>query len=142
MKCKEDVDCEKLFRGHGILTRSEKRFGSDPKCENKHAEQGWGVWSLCEEALNHPWDCKWKLRAFMPTHKIATFKERVLHPLPICLGIAARQNWMKWNNLLCFQSVANDVSCAKTFQCSFSSILLTSKIQCKELEFWVVVFKG
>ncbi|XP_022846428.1 L-tryptophan--pyruvate aminotransferase 1-like [Olea europaea var. sylvestris] len=40
MKCKEDVDCEKLFRGHGILTRSEKRFGSDPKCENKHAEQG------------------------------------------------------------------------------------------------------
>ncbi|CAI9761741.1 unnamed protein product [Fraxinus pennsylvanica] len=31
MKCKEDVDCEELFRGHKILTRSGKRFGSDQK---------------------------------------------------------------------------------------------------------------
>ncbi|KAL2484513.1 L-tryptophan--pyruvate aminotransferase 1 [Abeliophyllum distichum] len=31
MKCEEEVDCEKLLRGHKILTRSGKRFGSDQK---------------------------------------------------------------------------------------------------------------
>ncbi|KAI3467565.1 hypothetical protein Pfo_024228 [Paulownia fortunei] len=31
MKCKEGVDCEKLFRGHKILTRSGRRFGSNPE---------------------------------------------------------------------------------------------------------------
>ncbi|KAJ0506968.1 putative transaminase [Helianthus annuus] len=31
MKCKEGIeDCEKLFRNHKILTRSGRRFGSDP----------------------------------------------------------------------------------------------------------------
>ncbi|KAK6160221.1 hypothetical protein DH2020_003602 [Rehmannia glutinosa] len=29
IKCKEGVDCEKLFREHKILTRSGKRFGGD-----------------------------------------------------------------------------------------------------------------
>ncbi|KAL6547387.1 hypothetical protein OROMI_023108 [Orobanche minor] len=29
IKCKEGVDCEKLFRGHKILTRSGRRFGCD-----------------------------------------------------------------------------------------------------------------
>ncbi|KAG8366084.1 hypothetical protein BUALT_Bualt17G0039100 [Buddleja alternifolia] len=28
MKCKEGMDCEKVFRGHKIVTRSGKRFGS------------------------------------------------------------------------------------------------------------------
>ena len=31
IKCKEGIeDCEKLFRGKNILTRSGRRFGSDP----------------------------------------------------------------------------------------------------------------
>ncbi|GKE37038.1 L-tryptophan--pyruvate aminotransferase 1-like protein [Tanacetum coccineum] len=30
IKCKEGTDCEKLFRGHKILTRGGSRFGSDP----------------------------------------------------------------------------------------------------------------
>ncbi|XP_073315934.1 tryptophan aminotransferase-related protein 2-like [Primulina huaijiensis] len=29
LKCKEGIDCEKLLRGHKILTRSGRRFGSD-----------------------------------------------------------------------------------------------------------------
>ncbi|KAK4493525.1 hypothetical protein RD792_018134, partial [Penstemon davidsonii] len=29
MKCKEGVDCEKLLKGHNILSRSGKRLGSD-----------------------------------------------------------------------------------------------------------------
>ncbi|KAL0421414.1 UNVERIFIED_CONTAM: Tryptophan aminotransferase-related protein 2 [Sesamum latifolium] len=28
LKCKEGMDCEKLLRGHKILTRSGRRFGS------------------------------------------------------------------------------------------------------------------
>ncbi|KAI3452693.1 hypothetical protein Pfo_009357 [Paulownia fortunei] len=31
MKCKEGMDCEKLLREHKILTRSGRRFGSDPE---------------------------------------------------------------------------------------------------------------
>ncbi|GFP88005.1 tryptophan aminotransferase-related protein 2 [Phtheirospermum japonicum] len=31
IKCKEGMDCEKLFRGHKILTRSGRRFGCDPE---------------------------------------------------------------------------------------------------------------
>ncbi|KAL3654029.1 hypothetical protein CASFOL_003710 [Castilleja foliolosa] len=31
IKCKEGIDCEKLFRGHKILTRSGRRFGCDPE---------------------------------------------------------------------------------------------------------------
>lgn len=31
IKCKEGIeDCEKIFRGHKILTRSGRRFGSEP----------------------------------------------------------------------------------------------------------------
>ncbi|XP_076947288.1 L-tryptophan--pyruvate aminotransferase 1-like [Bidens hawaiensis] len=33
MKCKEGIeDCEKFLRGHKILTRNGRRFGSDPGC--------------------------------------------------------------------------------------------------------------
>ncbi|PIN09986.1 L-tryptophan--pyruvate aminotransferase [Handroanthus impetiginosus] len=31
IKCKEGIDCEKLLRRHKILTRSGRRFGSDPE---------------------------------------------------------------------------------------------------------------